>query len=91
VVAEISDLRADHGHQPERQQDGPLGPLVHDDLAGGLIDPGHPRLARVNAVHGTDDYAAGRGILRRQLGAAVPEFVQLGRKNRSVIAGSSWL
>ena len=47
VVAEVADLGADHRQEPEREQDGPLGPLVHDDLAGVRVRPRHPRRAGV--------------------------------------------
>ena len=40
VVAEVARLRLLHRQQPERQQDGPLGPLVH---AGSRRSPGPAR------------------------------------------------
>src|SRR5690606_23058301 len=78
VVVEVTDLGLLHAEHAEAQQDGALGALVDDHLVRVRVDEGDPGLAGVQFVDGADDGVAGRGVVRGQLGTALPEIVNLG-------------
>ena len=48
---------------------------MHDDLVGGGIDLGHPGLSRVEQLNGLFDQRRRVGVRRRQLVAALPQFL----------------
>src|SRR5215831_1748828 len=76
VVAEGPGAGTLHRQQPESQHDRLLGALVHADLTGHRVGPGHPGLARVEGVHRGGHDRAGAGVVAAHLGPPCPQLVK---------------